>query len=205
MAVPAAAVVPKPAGGPGDGAGLWPGISGRNLSGPAAGVLARRYRVSRRRQSCVRRLSAGAALRGHDLHGGVPALACHCRRTTGGARGTADDDGDGILVAWRRVRPAGDGAPAMGAAAAAFLAVDRAGPAQRVVRLVDRGGTAAADDARRNRPVAADRGICAGNPARTANADVVRCLLRAAGDRGAGAALSDLADPGRRNGAAAMA
>src|SRR5882672_4222077 len=167
VADPAAAAVPKPAGGPCDGAGLWPGIPGRNLSRPAAGVLACRYRIPRRRQSCVRRLSAGAALRGRDVPDAVSALARHCRRTTGGARGAADDDGNGIQFARRRVRPAGAGAPAVGAAAAAFLAIDRAGPAHRVVRLVYRGGIAAADDAGRNRPVGADIRIRAGNPART--------------------------------------
>ena len=37
----------------------------------AAGVLARRHRVSRRRQPHVRRLSAGAALRGRDVLGAL--------------------------------------------------------------------------------------------------------------------------------------
>src|SRR4030081_291862 len=74
-----------------------------------------------------------------------------------------------------------------------------------MVRLVDRGGIAVADDARGDRPVVADIRICAGNPARTAHTDVVRSVVCAAGDCSAGAALSDLADPGRYNGAAAMA
>ena len=60
--------------------------------------------------------------------------------------------------------------------------------------------TSAAD-----RPAAADRGICARHRARTAHADVVRSAVRAAGDRRAGAALSDLADPRRHPGVAAMA
>ena len=47
--------------------------------------------------------------------------------------------------------------------------------------------------------------ICACNRARTARADVVRSAVRAAGDCRAGAALSDLADPRRYAGAAAMA
>ena len=48
-------------------------------------------------------------------------------------------------------------------------------------------------------------GLCARHRARTAHADVVRSVVRAAGDRRAGAALSDLADPRRHAGAAAMA
>ena len=48
-------------------AGVWPGISGRHLVRSAARVLARRYRVPRRRQPRVRRLSAGAALCGRDV------------------------------------------------------------------------------------------------------------------------------------------
>ena len=57
-------------------------------------------------------------------------------------------DGRGVQFARRRVRPAGAGASALGAAAAAFLAADRPGPPQRLVRLVDRSRTAAADDLR---------------------------------------------------------
>ena len=55
------------------------------------------------------------------------------------------------------------------------------------------------------RPAAADRGLCARHQARTAHADVVRSAVRAAGDRRAGAALADLADPRRHAGVAAMA
>ena len=54
-------------------------------------------------------------------------------------------------------------------------------------------------------PVAAARRICARDRARTAHADVVRSAVRAARDRRAGAALSDLADPRRRARVAAMA
>ena len=50
-----------------------------------------------------------------------------------------------------RVRPAGAGAAAVGAAAAAFLAIDRPEPAQRVVRMVDRSRPVAADHLRRDR------------------------------------------------------
>ena len=48
--------------------------------------------------------------------------ARHRRRPAGGARGAADDDGRGVLFARPRIRSAGPGAPALGAAAAAFLA-----------------------------------------------------------------------------------
>ena len=66
-------------------------------------------------------------------------------------------------------------------------------------------GLLAADDLRRNRPVAAGRRICARDRARTAHADVVRSAVRAAGDCRAGAAVSGLADPRRYPGVAAMA
>ena len=56
----------------------------------------------------------------------------------------------------------------------------------------------------RDRPVAAGGRICARHRARTAHADVVRSVVRAAGDRRAGVALSDLADPRRRAGVAAI-
>ncbi len=135
----------------------------------------------------------------------VPAGARHRRRTAGGARRAAVADRHGIQFARPRIRPAGAGASALGAAAAALLAADRAGPPQRLVRLVDRSRTVAADHFRRHRPVAAGRGVCARNRARPAHADVVRSVVRAAGDRGAGAAVSDLADPRRHPGAAAMA
>ena len=111
----------------------------------------------------------------------------------------------GIQFARRRVRSPGAGAPAVGAAAAAFLAIDRPGPPQRLVCLVDRSRTFAADDVRRDRPVGAGRRICAGDRTRAAHAEVVRSAVRAAGDRGAGAALSGLADPRRHAGFAAMA
>ena len=122
VADPADAAVPKPARRSCHGARLWQGIPGRHRSWPAAGVLARRYRFSRRRQPHLRRLSAGAALRGRDVLGAVSAGARGCRRTTGGARGAADHDGGGVQFARRRVRSPGAGAPALGAAAAAFLA-----------------------------------------------------------------------------------
>ncbi len=140
---------------------LWPGIPGGNRSRSAAGVLARRHRVSRRRQSHVRRLSAGAALRGRYVLDAVSAGARHCRRATGGARGSPEHDGRGIQFARPRIRPAGAGASALGALADAFMAVDRPEPAQRVVRMVDRSRTFAADDLGCDRPVAAGRRICA--------------------------------------------
>ena len=62
VADPADVAVSQPARRSRHRAGLWPGIPGRHRSRAAAGVLARRYRVPRRRQSHVRRLSAGAAL-----------------------------------------------------------------------------------------------------------------------------------------------
>src|SRR5712671_1240861 len=188
-----------------DGTGLWSGISGGNRSRPAAGVLARRYRVPRRRQSYVRRLSAGAALRRRNVLDLVSPGTRGCRRTTGGAGGLADDDSHGVRFAWCGVWPPGAGASALGAAAAAFLATDRAGAPQRVVRMVDRSRTLAADDLSRARPVDFGRRICGRNLARTAHADIVRSAVRAAGDCRAGAALSDLADPRRYAGAAAMA
>ena len=52
----------------------------------------------------------------------LSAGARHRRRPAGGARGAADHDGRGVQFARRRIRPAGAGAPALGAAAAAFLA-----------------------------------------------------------------------------------
>ena len=205
MADRAAIAVSKPARRPCHRARLWPGIPGRNLSRPAAGVLARRYRVSRRGQSHVRRLSAGAALLDRDVLDAVSARARHCRRTTGGARGAADDDGRGIQFARPRIRPAGAGATALGAAAAALLAADRPEQAQRVVRMVDRSRPSAADDPGCHRPVAAGCRICACDRARTAHAAVVRSAVCAAGDCRAGAAVSDLADPRRHPGVAAMA
>src|SRR5260370_22317720 len=62
VADPAVTAVSKPSGRSGDGARLWPRTPGGDGSRPAAGVLAGRYRVSRRRQSHFRRLSAGTAL-----------------------------------------------------------------------------------------------------------------------------------------------
>src|SRR5271154_762535 len=62
-----------------DRAGVWPGISGRHRSRPAAGVLARRHRVPRRGQSHVRRLSAGADLLGRDLRDPL-SFRAHLRR-----------------------------------------------------------------------------------------------------------------------------
>ena len=60
--IAAAAALSQPARRSRHRAGVRPGISGRHRSRPAAGVLARRHRLSRRRQPRVRRLSAGAAL-----------------------------------------------------------------------------------------------------------------------------------------------
>ncbi len=67
VAVPAAAAVSQPARRSRHRAGLGREYQVGTDSGPAAGVLARRYRVPRRRQSHVRRLSAGAALHGRDV------------------------------------------------------------------------------------------------------------------------------------------
>ena len=53
--------------------------------------------------------------------------------------------------------------------------------------------------------LAADCRLWARHPARTAHADVVRSVVRAAGDCRAGAAIPDLADPRRYAGVAAMA
>ncbi len=88
----------------------------------------------------------------------VSAGARHRRRTTGGARGAADHDGHGVQFARAPVRPAGAGAAAVGAAAAAFLATDRPEPAQRMVRMVDRSRAVAADHLRR------DRSCCSWSP-----------------------------------------
>src|ERR1700744_2420937 len=85
-------------------------------------------------------------------------------------------------------------APAMGIAAAALLATDRAEQAQRLVCLVDRSRIVTADNAGRDWPLDPDRGVCAGNLTRTAHAEIVRSPVRAARDYRAGAALSDLAD-----------
>ena len=135
----------------------------------------------------VRRLSAGASLRRRHLLDLLSTGPRDRRRAAGGARGTALDDGGGVQLARRRVRPAGAGAPAMGAAVAAFLAIDRPEPAQRVVRLVDRGRAVAADDVGRARITAAARRICRCHPARAARADVARSALCAARDRRPGA------------------
>ena len=151
---------PQPARRRCDRAGLRPGIPGRNLARSAAGVLARRHRLPRRRQHHVRRLSAGASLRRRHLLDLLSTGPRDRRRAAGGACGTALDDGGGVQFARRRVRPAGAGAPAMGAAVAAFLAIDRPEPAQCVVRLVDRGRAFAADDVGRARITAAARRIC---------------------------------------------
>src|SRR6202011_4283353 len=112
----------------------------------AARILARRYCVSPRRQSHVRRLSAGATLLGHDVPGALSAGTRHCRRPAGGARGVADHDGCGVQLVRRRVRPLGAGTPALGAIAVTFLAIDRPEPAQCVVCMVDRSRTLVADD-----------------------------------------------------------
>ena len=205
LADPADAALPQPARRRCDRAGLRPGIPGRNLARSAAGVLARRHRLPRCRQHHVRRLSAGASLRRRHLLDLLSTGPRDRRRAAGGARGTALADGGGVQFARRRVRPAGAGAPAMGAAVAAFLAIDRPEPAQRVVRLVDRGRAVAADDVGRARIAAAARRICRCHRARTARADVARSALCAARDRRPGVALSDLAAPRRRTRDAAMA
>ena len=67
VADPADAALSQPARRSRHRAGVRPGISGRHRSRAAAGVLARRHRVPRRRQPRVRRLSAGADLRGRDV------------------------------------------------------------------------------------------------------------------------------------------
>ena len=74
----------------------------------------------------------------------------------------------GVQFARCRVRPDGARAPALGAVAAAFLATARPESAQRVVRLVDRGRTPAADNLGRDPPAAAGRRICRRDLARTA-------------------------------------
>ena len=205
MADPAARAVPQPAGRYRHRAGLWPGISGRHRSRSAAGVLACRHRLPPCRQSYLRRLSAGAALFHRDVLGAVFAGPRHRRRPTGGGRGVADADRHGVQFSRRRVRAAGAGASAMGAAAAAFMAGHRPGPPQCLVRAVDRSRPAAADHLRRDRAAAAGHRLCAGDRARPARADVVRCAVRAVGDRRAGAALPDLADPRRHPRDAAVA
>ncbi len=90
------------------------------------------------------------------------------------------DDGRGLQFARRRIRTAGAGAAAMGAVAAAFLAADRPEPAQRLVCLVDRGWTAAADDVGGDRSAVADHRIFRCHRARPAPADVARPALCAA-------------------------
>ena len=102
-------------------------------------------------------------------------------------------DGRGLQFARRRIRPAGAGAPALGVAAVAFLAIDRSEPAQRMVCLVDRSRPVAADDVGRDRAVAAAGRICRCHAPGAAHADVVRSALCAARDRRAGLALCDLA------------
>ncbi len=198
VVVRADAALSQPSRRPRNRARAWPGIPGRNRSRPAAGILARRHRVSRRGQSHVRRLFAGAALFGRDILDFVPLGARHRRRTTGGTCGSLDHDSPGVQFARRRVRPAGAGAPAMGDLAAAFLAIDRPEPAQRLVCLVHRRRTAVADDFGRDRPVGIGDRICAGNLARAACGDVVRSAVRAPRHNRAGAALFHLADPCRR-------
>ena len=86
-------------------------------------------------------------------------------------------DGRGLQFARRRIRTAGAGAAAMGAVAAAFLATDRPEPAQRLVRLVDRGRPAAADDVGGDRSAVAGRRIFRRHRARAAPADVARSAL----------------------------
>ena len=189
--------VPQPAGGYRHRACLWPGISGRHRSRSAAGVLAGRHRLP----------LAGNHIFGVYLLAQLCFIATfwalyllgarHRRRPTGGAGGVVDADCHGVQFSRRRVRAAGAGAPAVGAAAAAFMAGDRPGPPQRLVRAVDRGRPVAADDHCRARAAAAGRRFCAGDRARSPCADVVRSAVRALGDRRAGAALPDVADPRR--------
>src|SRR5258708_2334727 len=76
--------------------------------------------------------------------------------------------------------------------------------AQRVVRMVERGRTVAADDVGCDRTAAARRRIRRCHPARAAHADVARSALFAAGDRRPGATLSDLAAPLGYSGRAAV-
>ncbi len=197
MADRAAAILSQPSQRPCDCARLWAGIPGRDRTRPAAGVLARRHRVSRRRRSHVRGLSAGRALLDRELLVPVSARAHRRRRPTGGACGAVDHDGHGLQLARPRIRSAGVGAAAVGDAALALLAVDRPGPAQRLVRLVDRGRIVAVDHLVRDSAVGFGRGLCACDRTGTAPAVVVRSVVRAVGDRRAGAALSDLSDPRR--------
>ncbi len=127
------------------------------------------------------------------------------RRAAGGACGAVVVDGRGLQRARRRVRPAGAGAPALGVAAAAFLAIARSKSTKRMVCLVDRSRPAAADDIFRDRAVAAAGRICPRHAQGAAHAEVARPAVCAARDRGAGLALSDLADPRRRAGHAVVA
>ena len=197
MAFCPAGLLFQPARRPRDRARLWTGISGRHRSRAAAGILARRYRLSCRGQPSDRRLLPVTALFGCDALVSVSAGTRHRRRPAGGARRAAHDDGVGLCLLEPRVRPTGAGAAALGAAAARYLAPGRPEPAERLVCLVDRSRTVAAHDAGGDRPVAAGRRLHGGDRARPPHPDVVRSAVRAACHCGAGVALFDLADPRR--------
>ena len=186
----------------------WPS-AGNTRSAP---ISARRWRSglptspSRRRQPHVRRLSAGAALLGRDVLGALSARARHRRRPAGGARGAADHDGLAFSLA-RRSNSARWCWRGRSGRCCCCIPGRSIGQSRRnawfawsieagLLLLTTLGG---------DRPVAAGRRLCARDRARTAHADVVRSAVRAAGDRRAGAALSDLADPRRRAGDAALA
>ena len=153
--------IPQPSRRPRHRAGAWPRISCWNRSWAAARVLARRHRVSRRRQSHVRRLSAGATLLDRDILDIVCFGAGHRGRPASGAGGSPDDDGVCVQRARSRVRPPGAGKAALGAALAAFLAIDRPEPAQCLVRMVDRSRSLAADDLVCDRAIGIRGRICA--------------------------------------------
>ena len=99
--------------------------------------------------------------------------------TAGGARRAADHDGAGLLLAGARLWPAGAGAAALGAAAVAFLADHRPAPRQCLVRLVDRGGPLAADDARGDLPSPPARRLRGLDRRRTPDAARARSAVRA--------------------------
>ena len=132
-----------------------------------------------------------------DLHHALSSVPRGGRPSAGGARRAADHDAAGLLLARTRLRPAGAGAAALGAAAAAFLADHRPAPRQCLVRLVDRSGPLAADDAGGDLPAAADRRLRALDRGRPPHVARARSAVRAGRRRRAGIALCRLADARR--------
>ena len=206
LADPAAAALSQPARRSRHRAGVRPGISGRDRSRPAAGVLARRHRLPRRRQPRVRRLSAGADLRGRDASGRFYQLA---RAIVGGQQAVL-----AVLLTMTVVAFSSPGLE--------FGPLVLARPLWALLLLHS---WQLIGQNRRNAWFAWSieagllllttsaaigllllvAGFCARHRARPAHADVARSAVCAAGDRRAGAALSDLADPRRCAGDAAMA